>query len=113
MAKVEKAKGNPAHTRMANDHLKTRRAKSWRNSEKRRMVHTAEQYQREQANKKRPPGEPTPWQLASIERRARRLVTCSKCRIMFRDGSCPSCGGSMNLKAAWEKRTRGEMLPAS
>ncbi len=47
-----------------------------------------------------------PWERACAERDLRRRMMCGQCRIPFENGAdvCPSCGGTLNLKAAWEKR---------
>ena len=50
-------------------------------------------------------GELTPWQQAEAKRAADRLVTCGKCRVLFEDGKCPQCTGTLNLRGAWEKRS--------
>jgi hypothetical protein len=48
--------------------------------------------------------EPVPWEQARAERAERRHMTCGKCRILFEDGTCSQCGGTLNLKGAWEKK---------
>lgn len=45
------AKGNPAHTRMANAARKTRRSLSWQRGQKRNALHREEQKARETLNR--------------------------------------------------------------
>lgn len=60
---------------------------------------------RHQANLRRD-HEPTPWQQACQQRTERRRMTCGKCRVLFENGAdvCPQCGGTLNLRTAWEKK---------
>jgi hypothetical protein len=106
MAKSEKAaKGLP--DRASSVAVKTRRAHCWAHGQRRKQVRIAGQHNHELANRKlRDAGQPLPWEQAQAERAARRRMTCGACRIPFENGAdtCPLCGGTLNLKAAWEKR---------
>lgn len=77
---------------MGNANLKTRRSRSWRDSQARKQGRIGAQYQREIANRARlKAGEPLPWTAACLERAARR----------------------QGLREIWLKRQKEEPLPAS
>lgn len=69
----QKVKGNPAHHRMSNTHLKAYRESCWAKQEKRKEERRQEGKARHLKNLQlRALGEPTPWQQAKTERYARR-----------------------------------------
>lgn len=81
-------KGNPAHHRMSNAALKTRRASSWGRGRARKQKHVKAQNDRENANAlRRIRGEPLAWEVACAERAARREAA--------------------GVRAAWLKRQAG------
>lgn len=87
--------------RPQSDRQKARRARSRASAAQRHEVRAREQERCHQRNLK---GDLTPWQQACAERAARRDITCGKDGALFEDGRCPQCGGTLNLKAAWQKR---------
>lgn len=67
------AKGNPAHKRMGNEKLKSKRARSWKAGQERKEARRKAQDARERTNRERKAtGSMTPWELAQALRRARR-----------------------------------------
>lgn len=84
---------------------KMHRASCRRNAEQRHEQSGRQQELRHQANLRLiKDHELTPWQQACAERGLRRASTCGTCRILFEDDKCPGCGGTLNLKATWEKK---------
>lgn len=114
MAKTETSKGNPAHHRMANAHLKASRERRWRAGQRRKQSRMAGAREHQLANQaRRKAGQATPWQQACRDRAARRLVTCGDCRLVFQDGECPQCHGSLNLAQVHARNLKPEQLPAA
>lgn len=69
----QKIKGNPAHKRMGNAHLKIRRERSWARGEKKKEKNRAENNARRVANDAlRAQGLPTPWALSKAKRAEKR-----------------------------------------
>ena len=67
------SKGNPAGKRMGNAKLKARRAASWARGQRRKLMRTKAQKEREANNQKiLAEGGHTPWQEAKKRRYARR-----------------------------------------
>lgn len=67
------AKGNPAHTRMMNTNLKTRRQKSWQRGEVRKRINAEENAARAAKNRElRAQGLLTPHEEQRAKRRAKR-----------------------------------------
>jgi hypothetical protein len=63
------SKGNPAHKRMMNAALKSRRERSYRRGQERKAARRAEQARREVINKDlRKKGLLTPWEVAKAKR---------------------------------------------
>jgi hypothetical protein len=78
-------KGNPAHKRMSNEKHKATRQRGWLSAKRRKELRITGQRGRERQNAAlRAAGEPTPWEAACAERRARRVAA--------------------GLPAAWAKR---------
>jgi hypothetical protein len=79
MAQQSNAKGNPAHTRMANTHKKANRARSWERAQKKKERNRQENEAAARRNKKiRDEGGLTPHELKKVQRQRRRDFLRSK-----------------------------------
>jgi hypothetical protein len=82
------------------------RARSRRNAKQRHEANAQQQELRQRHNLRlAKDGELTPWAQACAARAYRRSITCGRDHALFgEDGRCTECGGTVSLKAAWEKR---------